>query len=413
MSFFLSLILGMALLDTAWWVLGVRALRLVGAGSVWRVLFGAFMGVQLVGFVFLLVSRSRLPEVPLAAPIVAELYLWHLLVMPACSIGWLAWRVVEGLRRLWHLSRRPAVPVDATAPADAIVPAEAELGLSRRRLLAMGALAVPPLALATLGAESSLQQDEFLVRQIDVPIAGLPEALEGLRIVHVSDSHVGKFTHGAKLGRIVEAVNDLRGDVVAFTGDLIDFSLSYLDAAMEMVKGFRSPGGTYLCEGNHDLFAGAREFEQRVRSAGLKLLLNEAALLTIRSAKVQILGLRWGGLGTPFDVGLEEHLRQIAFLRAPEAFQVLLAHHPHSFDPARQMGIGLTLSGHTHGGQLMLTRNLGPGPMMFKYWSGLYVRDGSALVVSNGVGNWFPLRVNAPAEIVALNLRRGPAAGAT
>ena len=91
-----------------------------------------------------------------------------------------------------------------------------------------------------------------------------------------------------------------------------------------------------------------------------------------------------------------------------DAFPILLAHHPHAFDPAAAAGIPLTLAGHTHGGQLMLTNSIGFGPQMYRYWSGPYRKDdGASLVVSNGVGNWFPLRINAPAEIIHLTLRRG------
>jgi predicted MPP superfamily phosphohydrolase len=92
--------------------------------------------------------------------------------------------------------------------------------------------------------------------------------------------------------------------------------------------------------------------------------------------------------------------------RQPDAFPILLAHHPHAFDLAAEAGVPLTLSGHTHGGQLMLSRKLGFGPLMYRYWSGLYARGNSQLLVSNGVGNWFPLRVHAPAEIVHVTLRR-------
>jgi predicted MPP superfamily phosphohydrolase len=82
----------------------------------------------------------------------------------------------------------------------------------------------------------------------------------------------------------------------------------------------------------------------------------------------------------------------------------MLAHHPHTWDPAVAHGIPLVLAGHTHGGQVMLTNSLGAGPLRFNYWSGVYEREGSTLLVSNGVGNWFPLRVNAPAEINHITL---------
>lgn len=90
--------------------------------------------------------------------------------------------------------------------------------------------------------------------------------------------------------------------------------------------------------------------------------------------------------------------------RDPGAWPLLLAHHPHAWDFAGD--IPLTLSGHTHGGQLMLTGRVGGGPLFYRYWSGLYTRPSGALVVSNGVGNWFPVRVQAPAEILHLTLRR-------
>ncbi len=106
------------------------------------------------------------------------------------------------------------------------------------------------------------------------------------------------------------------------------------------------------------------------------------------------------------DWQLASNLEQMLPGRDPDAFTILLAHHPHAFDPAAAAGIPLTLTGHTHGGQLMLTKDIGAGPAMFRYWSGLYRKGKRALVVSNGVGNWFPLRINAPAEIAHLTLRR-------
>jgi predicted MPP superfamily phosphohydrolase len=98
-------------------------------------------------------------------------------------------------------------------------------------------------------------------------------------------------------------------------------------------------------------------------------------------------------------------MEELLPLRETGAFPILLAHHPHAFDFAGD--IPLTLTGHTHGGQLMVTPNLGCGPMLYRYWSGLYEKADRALVVSNGTGNWFPLRTRAPAEIVHITLRCG------
>jgi len=122
---------------------------------------------------------------------------------------------------------------------------------------------------------------------------------------------------------------------------------------------------------------------------------------------VQLLGLSWTRVrGEGRDAAISAAVKKLLQQRVAEAFPILMAHHPHAFDAAAEEQMPLTLSGHTHGGQLMLNEALGFGPALFRYWSGLYSRGQSKLIVSNGVGNWFPLRVNAPAEIVHLTLRR-------
>ena len=163
-----------------------------------------------------------------------------------------------------------------------------------------------------------------------------------------------------------------------------------------------SRGGVFLCEGNHDLFQGAQAFEDRVKAAGLPLLLDESATVRVRGESIRLLGLRWATQVRSRRFVMNQEL---PFTREPDAFSILLAHHPHAFDAAARGGVGLTLAGHTHGGQLMVSERLGAGPMLYKYWSGLYTRPDASLVVSNGVGNWFPLRTFAPAEILKLTLR--------
>jgi predicted MPP superfamily phosphohydrolase len=207
------------------------------------------------------------------------------------------------------------------------------------------------------------------------------------------------------------AVNDLRADVVVVTGDLINGALHELPDGIETVRRFDARAGVYMIEGNHDLFPGREAFESRVRASGIRLLVNESELLAVRGHPVQLLGLRWGGPGFgrrqgSGDAAIAASFSELIRLRDPEAFPVLLAHHPHAFDAAAAAQLPLTLSGHTHGGQLMLNAETGFGPMMFRYWSGLYTKGDSHLIVSNGVGNWFPLRTSAPAEIIHVTLRR-------
>ena len=208
------------------------------------------------------------------------------------------------------------------------------------------------------------------------------------------------------------ATNALDADLVVHTGDLINHDLAYLPEAAEMVTAMRGRFGVYVVEGNHDLFDGRAAFLDPARRLGMDVLSNEVRRLRVRGHDVDLLGLRWGaprrGGGRAYqrgDAAIAESFAELPPAR-PGAFAVLLAHHPHAFDAARAAGVPLTLSGHSHGGQLMLRGGVGFGPLMYRYYSGLYTAGGAATVVSNGTGNWFPLRVNAPAEILHLTLRR-------
>jgi predicted MPP superfamily phosphohydrolase len=207
------------------------------------------------------------------------------------------------------------------------------------------------------------------------------------------------------------AVNDLRADIVLLTGDLINSSLDELPEAVATVRQFSAPGGVYTIEGNHDLFNGREEFEQRVKASGLSLLVNETAEIKLRGHPVSLLGLRWGGPGIygarprSTEEGIRASVAELLAVRNLEAFPILLAHHPHAFDSAADAGIPLTLAGHTHGGQLMLNEETGFGPMMFRYWSGLYSRATAISLFPTGSETGFPLRTSAPAEVIHITLR--------
>src|SRR2546427_553808 len=207
--------------------------------------------------------------------------------------------------------------------------------------------------------------------------------------------------------KMVRMVNEMRADLVLLTGDLINDALADLDTGLELARAMEARFGLAIIEGNHDLIENPTEFEARVKASRIPFLLDESTVVTVRGVPVQLLGLSWTRIyGKGRDAAIATSVQRLLEQRVADAFPILMAHHPHAFDAAASAGLPLTLSGHTHGGQLMLNEQLGFGPALFRYWSGLYERDQSKLIVSNGVGNWFPLRVNAPAEIVHLTLRR-------
>lgn len=263
--------------------------------------------------------------------------------------------------------------------------------------------AAPPLLTGAGVAYSRSQVRDFRVRPMHIPVPGLPPELDGLRIALVSDLHVGTFTSGLTLQRVVEQTSRLKADVVLLPGDLINNALADLSAALDAVCNMQSRHGAYLSIGNHDLIEDGAEFIRRVK-ARVPLLVNESQVVSIRGRPVQLLGLPW----ERDEERIARSVRQLARQITPGAFPILLAHHPHAFDAAAAAGIPLTVAGHTHGGQLMLGEAIGFGPLLYRYWSGLYQKpehDGASLVVSNGVGNWFPLRIGAPAEIIDLTLQ--------
>lgn len=387
----------MILGDLLWWKLTDRPLSKLRGARVARIVLAGWVGWMVVYLLFAVIFPEwmRRSDSPIPTPLHSAVYLWHLFVLPLALILTLS---EEAIGAAYKAGRR----IFRAAPAP-VANNDSENGLTRRQLLGAAALAVPPLVTVGLVSRSMKQLNTPpRVRRMEIALPRLPRELDGMTIAHVSDTHVGKFTGPGSLPALADQVNNLRADFVVVTGDLIDVSLSDLPPVIDMLNRLDPRNGMLVCEGNHDLFESRRRFESRTKAAGLPLLVDEAATLEFRRQPVQFLGLRWE---RGDDDRIAESFMPLRPLIRPDAFPILLAHHPHAFDTAAELGIPLTLSGHTHGGQLMLTDKIGAGPALFRYWSGLYRKKDSALVVSNGVGSWFPLRINAPAEIIHLTLR--------
>lgn len=320
-----------------------------------------------------------------------------LLSLPPTLIG-IAWRVMKQRGKKHRIAEHQASAHPSTTPVS-------------RRQLAQAAIWNAP---ALLGLGSALvarrQIEDFRVSKIELKTDTQPLPA-GLKILHISDLHVGRFTRGAILERIVHASAALRPDLIAFTGDLINHQINDLPAGVDLLLGLQRIAPTYVCEGNHDLFQNPTIFRNTLTKAGLPLLLDESCTIDVRSNRLRICGATWNGLdGLPHlnRESMEANLAHRIPSLLPQSPQtlptILLAHHPHAADHAPNADI--TLAGHTHGGQLMLNPSRGPGPMLYRYWSGLHTSRQlhRPVIVSNGVGNWFPLRTAAPAEIALITV---------
>ena len=240
------------------------------------------------------------------------------------------------------------------------------------------------------------------VRAVRVPIAALPAALEGLRIVQISDVHVGPTIGRAWLSRMVDNVNGLQPDLVAITGDLVDGSVEQLREEVAPLALLQAPLGVYFVTGNHEYYSGAPGWVAELRRLGITVLMNEHRVLERRGASLVLAGIT--DFGAAQFTPQEASDPQRALAGAPAAVpRVLLAHQPRSCFAAEGLDVRLQLSGHTHGGQFL------PWPWFVRlqqpYTAGLHRHGAMWVYVSRGTGYWGPpLRLGAPAEISLITL---------
>lgn len=285
----------------------------------------------------------------------------------------------------------------------------ASIDFSRRDFLAQmlaGGAAVFGLALSGWGVWSAIGPVD--VKHVRVRLKKLPEALRGLRIVQLTDMHVGPTIGRDFVVEVVDKVNALRPDVVAITGDLIDGSVEELGDAVAPLGDIRSTHGTYFVTGNHEYYSGADPWLAFLSSIGIRPLRNECVVLDQNGETLQLAGVDdW--TAHQFGNGHGSDMTKALSTRDEDKCVILLAHQPKHFGEALEHRVDLQLSGHTHGGQIFpfgfFTRLAQP------FLSGLHQRGDSQIYVSSGTGYWGPpMRIGAPAEITLIELDRPAAA---
>ncbi|WP_422647963.1 Ser/threonine protein phosphatase [Cupriavidus sp. H18C1] len=269
--------------------------------------------------------------------------------------------------------------------------------------------AVATVALALLVSLLGYWNARRVARVVDVevPIAGLPAALDGFTIAQLSDIHVGPTIKRPYLQRIVERVNTLGADAIAITGDLVDGKVPELREHTAPLGSLRAPHGVYVVTGNHEYYAGAHAWIDELRRLGLRVLLNEHVAIGRDGARLVLAGVTDFSAGHFDPAHRSDPKAALAGAPADAAVRVLLAHQPRSAIAAAEAGFDLQLSGHTHGGQF-LPWNLFV-PMQQPYVAGLHRHRSMWVYVSRGTGYWGPpKRFGAPSEITRIRLRRAP-----
>lgn len=241
------------------------------------------------------------------------------------------------------------------------------------------------------------------VKKVDVPIANLPDALEGFAIAQISDIHVGPTIKAPYLNRIVDAVNGLKPDAIAITGDLVDGSVRELSSHTAPFARLSAKHGAYVVTGNHEYYSGAEPWIEELTRLGLRVLMNEHVVVARGGASLVLGGVTDYTAGGFIESHRSDPVKALDGAPADAGARVLFAHQPRSAPAAAAAGFDLQLSGHTHGGQFW-PWNLFV-PMQQPYVHGLNRHESMWIYVSRGTGYWGPpKRFGAPSEITLIRL---------
>jgi predicted MPP superfamily phosphohydrolase len=247
--------------------------------------------------------------------------------------------------------------------------------------------------------------------QLRAELPGLDPALEGLRVVQISDLHIGNRLEGERLQRMVQRVNDTDADVLVITGDIFDFDPAFVEDGVRVLAGLHARHGVYAILGNHDVYTGRDLVVDAFRrfAPGIRLLRDESVKLPLPAplylAGVEDPGRDWAARGVTL-----EGMQRLAAERPGDGPTVLLMHRPESFEQAVSLGFPLVLAGHTHGGQIALPTRRGQWNMArfaTPLTRGLFRKGLTTMYVNRGLGVGGPaLRFNCPREISTIELRR-------
>lgn len=283
----------------------------------------------------------------------------------------------------------------------------------RRYFLQTATYAAGALPFVLMGYGFLAGRQRYTVEEVTVPITGLPTALDGLRLLQLTDVHASAYMPVKEVARIVGLARELKPDLVFHTGDFITSRGDPLEEAIAELSRVPARYGAFGCLGNHEIYADAEETATELFARrDVRLLRGQNAILEIEGAKLNLIGVDYQRQprGLSPEQWANYFLPGVAQLVRPEAVNVLLSHNPNPFLRAAQVGIQLTLAGHTHGGQVqveILDSRWSPARFITPFISGLYERNGNQLYVSRGLGTIAaPVRLNAPPEITLLILRR-------
>lgn len=252
----------------------------------------------------------------------------------------------------------------------------------------------------SIKAKTAMDEANSLsLEQVAIRLKRLPPRLDGFRIIHLSDIHHSPFTGLDHIERVVKVANRLKPDLFVLTGDYVSHEREYIAPVAAALGRLKAKHGIYACLGNHDHWTDAELVTHLFRGEGINVLVNE--------------GLRFEARGASFWLsGVDDYMVGKTDVRAalhgsfPDEMKLLLAHNPIIFREAARSNVDLTLSGHTHGGQIKLRDDEKRLLPKRKLKAGLHSRRNSQIYITRGIGTVVvPIRYQCPPEISLLELR--------
>lgn len=365
-----------------------------------------WLGALLLGLIFLSVPALRALPASTTRPglTTAALFGWGVVIYTTLSL-----LVAEVALRLMRRRGAPAAAQGAASGVPQVSLGDAAraepVDEGRRRFLsratAAGAVVLGG-GVTAFGASEALGPPE--VSEVPIALKGLPKALDGFTIVQLSDIHVGPIIQGRFVDRLVETTNRLKPDLVAITGDLVDGTPAQLGAWVARLQRLASRHGTFFVSGNHDYYSGWEVWSQVLTGMGLNVLRNRFVTIGDAGGSFDLVGVDdWGSRRGRGGYDLDAALAG----RDAERASVLLAHQPSGFEQVAERGVGLQLSGHTHGGQ-MFPGNLVGDLIWGRRNAGLSGLGDALMYTSRGCGFVGPpVRLAAPPEVVKIVLVSG------
>jgi len=274
----------------------------------------------------------------------------------------------------------------------------------RRKFLKAGSLSslgIVALPLTTFSYAAIAAKSEPTIERIDLRLNSLPESLNRLKIVQISDLHVNQFIGQDDVERVSELVNREEPDIVLITGDFVSNSPKYIPICTAGLREIRGKYGLFGCLGNHDYYTDPVGVRNQMEAIGINMLVNSSEHLEIRGTKITIGGIDDLWVGKPdYDATFQDR-----DLSSP---MILMSHNPDAFPTIAGYEVDLTLSGHTHGGQVGLRlfgNHYSFVNLVTPYVMGEFSKDKSKLYVNRGIGTVGPpLRLNSLPEISVITL---------